>query len=124
MESRVLWSHRMSFLGLAFADDARQFRPTGRDKNRGGNVSPSRPTTEPNHQLENNMETAVNGSNNNESKELSPEELKKYVTALTDELKRGRKVSTQAINAAVFTSCVAVGTGVALTVHHFATKKR
>jgi hypothetical protein len=122
-ESREQWAYRMSFLGLAFASDARQFHPSPGDKNLGGKVHPSRPTTEKNHQLENKkMETTQ--QSNGTKHEMSDEEARRLVAEFTQQLKRSQTLGTRVINGAVIASGVFVGTSAALTLHHFATKRR
>lgn len=123
MSLRQTWSNRMGYFGLTFAD-TRQVYPKKRDKNFGGTVRPSS-TTETHNQLETtDMETtSQNGSTTDRPFNMSPEEARKLVGDLTNELVQNRKLSTRVINAAVIASGVGVGTGVALTVFHFATKK-
>lgn len=122
--SRALWEHRMSFFGLAFAGGTQVYPRTG-DKKVGGSVRPST-TTEPNNQLEKTeMETtqATNGHTTDRPFDMSPEEARKLVGDLTIELQKSRSLPNRLITGAVIASGVGVGTGVALTVYHLATKK-
>lgn len=119
---RQTWSNRMGYFGLSFAD-VRQVQPRRRNKNDGRTVRPST-TTETHNQLETtDMEQTQNGSTTDRPFDMTPEEARKRFGELVDELKMARKLSTRVINGAVIASGVAVGTGLALTVHHIVTRK-